>query len=55
MAYSVKGIHREIKEEKEERQKLGTDTGFKFFGAVVTDDGPKPEFSQGLLKPLQLC
>ena len=43
MACSVKGIHREI---KEERQKLGTDTGFKFFGAVVTDDGPKLEFSQ---------
>ena len=40
MTNSANGIHREI---KVKRQKLGTVTSFKYFGAVVSDDGSKPE------------
>ena len=52
MTNSANGIQREI---KVKWQKLGTVTSFKYFGAVISDDGSKPErFSQGLQKPLQL-
>ena len=51
MTNSANGIQREI---KIKGQKLGTVTSFKYLGAVVSDDGSKPEFSQGLHKPLQL-
>ena len=37
---SANGIQRKI---KLKRQKLGTVTSFKYLGAVVTDDGFKPE------------
>ena len=37
---SANGIQREI---KVKRQKLGTVTRFKYLGAVVSDDGSKPE------------
>ena len=40
MTYSVSGIQREI---KVKGQKLGTVTSFKYLGAVVLDDGSKPE------------
>ena len=37
---SANGIQREI---KVKGQKLGTVTSFKYLGAVVSDDGSKPE------------
>ena len=37
---STNGIQREI---KAKGQKLGTVTSFKYLGAVVSDDGSKPE------------
>ena len=40
MTNSANGIQREI---KEKGQKLGTVTSFKYLGAVVSDDGSKPE------------
>ena len=50
MTNSANGIQREI---KVKGQKLGTVTSFKYLGAVVSDDGSKPEvLSQGLHKPL---
>ena len=38
MTNSANGMQREIK-----GQKLGTVTSFKYLGAVVSDDGSKPE------------
>ena len=40
MTNSTSGIQREI---KAKRQKLGSVTSFKYLGAVVSDDGSKPE------------
>ena len=40
MTNSINGIQREI---KVKGQKLGTVTSFKYLGAVVSDDGFKPE------------
>ena len=40
MTNNANGIHREI---KVKGKKLGTVTSFKYLGAVVTGDGPKPE------------
>ena len=40
MTNSGNGIQREIKVKE---QKLGTVTSFKYLGAVISDDGPKPE------------
>ena len=40
MTNSVNGIQREI---KVKGQKLGTVTSFKYLGAVISDDGSKPE------------
>ena len=40
MTNSANGIQSEI---KVKRQKLGTVTSFKYLGAVVSDDGSKPE------------
>ena len=40
MTNSANGTQREI---KVKRQKLGTVTSFKYLGAVVSDDGSKPE------------
>ena len=40
MTNSAYGIQREI---KVKGQKLGTVTSFKYLGAVVSDDGSKPE------------
>ena len=40
MTNSANGVQREI---KVKRQKLGTVTRFKYLGAVVSDDGSKPE------------
>ena len=40
MTNSATGIHREI---KVKGQKLGTVTSFMYLGAVVLDDGSKPE------------
>ena len=40
MTNSANGIQREI---KVKGQKLGTVTSFKYLGAVVIDDGSKPE------------
>ena len=40
MTNSVNGIQREI---KVKGQKSGTVTSFKYLGAVVSDDGSKPE------------
>ena len=40
MTNSANGIQREI---KVKGQKLGFVTSFKYLGAVVSDDGPKPE------------
>ena len=40
MTNSANGIQREI---KIKGQKLGTLTSFKYLGAVVSDDGSKPE------------
>ena len=51
MTNSANGIQSEI---KVKGQKLGTVTSFKFIGAVVSDDGSKQRFSQGLHKPLLL-
>ena len=48
---SANGIQRLI---KVKRQKLGTVTSFTYLGAVASDDGSKPYFSQGLHKPLQV-
>ena len=53
MTNSANGIQREIKV-KEQGQKLGTVTSFKYLAAVVSDDAPNQRFSQGLNKPLQL-
>ena len=51
MANSANGIQREI---KVKGQKLGTVRSLKYLGAVVSDDGSKQRFSQGLHKPQQL-
>ena len=51
MTNSANGIQREI---KTEGQKLGTVIIFKDLGAIVSDEGSKPEVFQGLHKPLQL-
>ena len=51
MTNCANGIQREI---KVKGQKLGTVTSFKYLGAVVSDEGSKKRFSQGLHKPLQL-
>ena len=40
MTNSANGVQREIKVKE---QKLGTVTSYKFIGAVVSDDGAKPE------------
>ena len=40
MTNSANGIQKEI---KVKRQVLGTVTSFKYLGAVVSDDGSKPE------------
>ena len=40
MTNSANGIQREI---KEKGKTLGTITNFKYLGAVVSDDGSKPE------------
>ena len=40
MTNSANGIQREIMVKE---QKLGTVTNFKYLGAVVSDDGSKPE------------
>ena len=40
MTNSANGIQREIKVKK---QKLGSVTSLKYLGAVVSDDGSKPE------------
>ena len=40
MTNSANGIQRDI---KVKGQKLGTVTSFKYLGAVVSDDGSKPE------------
>ena len=40
MTNSANGIQRAI---KVKRQKLGTVTSFKYLGAIVSDDGSKPE------------
>ena len=40
MTNSTDGIKREI---KVKGQKLGTVTSFKFLGAIVSDEGSKPE------------
>ena len=40
MTNSANGIQRET---KVKGQKLGTVTSFKYLGAVVSDDGSKPE------------
>ena len=42
MTNSANGIQREEKVKKKQ-QSLGTVTSFKYFGAVVSDDGSKPE------------
>ena len=51
MANSSNGIQREI---KVKGQKLGTVRSLKYLGPVVSDDGSKQRFSQGLHKPQQL-
>ena len=43
---SANGIQREIKVKEE---KLGTVTSFKYLGAVVSDDGSKPEILSRIL------
>ena len=43
MTNSANGIQREIKIKKVNKQRLGTVTSFKYFGAVGSDDGSKPE------------
>ena len=48
---SANGIHREM---KVMGQKLGTVTSFKYLGAVVSDDGSKPEVLSRIAQPLQL-
>ena len=45
MTNSATGIQREI---KVKGQKLGTVTSFKYLGAVVSDDGSKPEVLSGI-------
>ena len=45
------GIRRGI---KVKWQKLGTVTSFKYLGAVLSEDGPKPEILSKLHKPPQL-
>ena len=42
---SANGIQREMKAKK---QKLGIVTSFKYLGAVVSDDGSKPEILLGI-------
>ena len=51
MTNSANGIQREI---KVKGQVLGTVTSFKYLGAVVSDDGSKPEVLSRIAKPLQL-
>ena len=51
MTNSANGIQREI---KVKGQKLGTVTCFKYFGAVVSDNGSKPEILSRIAQPLQL-
>ena len=43
MTNSANGIQRDI---NVKGQKLGTITSFKYLGAIVSDDGSKPEISQ---------
>ena len=52
MTNSTNGIQRERERERERErkvkgQKLGTETSFKYLGAVVSDDGSKPEVLSG--------
>ena len=47
MTNSANGLHREI---KVKGQKLGTVTSFKYLGAVVSDDGSKPEVLSKIAK-----
>ena len=41
---------RERERDKGKRQKLGTVTSFKYLGAVVSDDGSKPEVLSRIAK-----
>ena len=51
MTNSANDIQREL---KVNRQKLGIVTSFKNLGAIVSDEGSKPDILLGLHKPLQL-
>ena len=51
MTNSANGIQREIKVKE---QKLGTVTSFKYLGAVVSDDGSKPEVLSRIAQAMQL-
>ena len=48
---SFNGIQKEI---KVQGKTVGQVTSLKYFGAIVSDEGSKPVFSQGLHTPLQL-
>ena len=47
MTNSTNGIQREI---KVKGQKLGIVTSFRYLGAVVSDDGSKPEIPSGIVQ-----
>ena len=51
MTNRLNGMQREI---KVKRQNLGMLTSFEYLREAVSDDRSKPQFSQGLHKPLQL-
>ena len=51
MTNSANGIQREI---KVKGQKLGTVTSFKYLGAVVSDDGSKPEVLSRIAQATEL-
>ena len=48
MPNSANGTQKEI---KVKGQKLGTVTSFKYIGAVVSDDGSKPEILSRIAQP----
>ena len=52
MTNSANGIHREI---KVKGQKLGTVISFNYLGAVVSDDGSKPEILSRIAQATAAC
>ena len=51
---NLKDLDPSFKTDKGKRAEAGYCTSFKYLGAVVSDDGSKPEILSRLHKPLQV-